>query len=103
MHDFFLFKLFHNYDQGKNGLLKTFNNSEGMNTFVRECIKYLWLMKVQDPPMVLHWAETQAPFDKALFKFYTQTGHTVAYNVWPALKLHTNGPLMAKGVVQATK
>lgn len=76
-------------------------NCEGVNVFVRESLKYVWLMKVQDPPMVFLWADTQVPIDKSRFTFYTQRGETVVQTVWPAVLLHEAGPLMSKGIVQA--
>ena len=58
------------------------------------------MMKIQDVPMVLKWATTGEKFDKAKFTEYTKKGDVIDYSVWPAVLLHTDGPLMAKGVVQ---
>jgi hypothetical protein len=43
------------------------------------------------------------PFDKDLFKEYTRRGKFQDYIVWPAMRLHENGPLLSKGVAQGTK
>ncbi|XP_060577015.1 putative autophagy-related protein 11 [Ruditapes philippinarum] len=43
------------------------------------------------------------PFDKDLFKEYTRRGKFQDYIVWPAMRLHENGPLLSKGVAQGSK
>ena len=39
-------------------------------------------------------------FNKELFKEYTRRGKYIDYIVWPALLLHSDGPLLGKGVAQ---
>lgn len=39
-------------------------------------------------------------FDNAMFRANTATGKYTDFIVWPALLLHTNGPLLLKGVAQ---
>lgn len=57
-------------------------------------------MSVQDPPVVLETAVQSGEFDSDKFKTYTKTGKKVDFIVWPPLMLHSNGPLLCKGVAQ---
>ena len=57
-------------------------------------------MKVQDPPMKLVWQNAGDLHDKNTFTFYKKSGQTVLNTVWPAVMLHSQGPLMSKGIVQ---
>ncbi|XP_021367111.1 uncharacterized protein LOC110459261 isoform X2 [Mizuhopecten yessoensis] len=73
-----------------------------MTDYLSECISLCWSMVVQDPPIVLHWPldKQGSDIDRDMFNLYTKTGTKLNYEVWPALLLHTNGPLLRKGVVQ---
>lgn len=87
------------YEVNKNGLLRGLG-SNGINEFVSKSLQCVWLMKVQDPPVVLLWAEQDKAFDKNRFSYYTKKGNTVAQAVWPAVLLYTGGPLVVKGIAQ---
>ncbi|KAH3842740.1 hypothetical protein DPMN_116244, partial [Dreissena polymorpha] len=72
--------------------------------YVEECVKLCWLMNAQDPPVVFAKAKaenTQLNYD--LYKPYTQSGETMKFLVWPALLLHEEGSVLAKGVAQGFK
>ncbi|XP_021367077.1 uncharacterized protein LOC110459238 isoform X2 [Mizuhopecten yessoensis] len=72
-----------------------------MTQYLSECISLCWSMVVQDPPIVLHWPLKQgSDINRDMFNQYTKTGTKLNYEVWPALLLHTNGPILRKGVVQ---
>lgn len=62
-------------------------------------------MVVCDPPMCLSEDKEDQPFDTNLYRPYTKSvkdikDPVVDLHVWPALKLHYDGPLVAKGVAQ---
>ena len=58
-------------------------------------------MSVQDPPMAITTAVApDLQYNRAMYKEYTKSGVFVDYVVWPAVLLHDDGPLMAKGTVQ---
>ena len=72
--------------------------------YVRECVHLCWLMCLQDPPVVL--GDPVRPgdmFNPEMYRAYTSVGPKVAFVVWPALHLHSGGPLLYKGVAQGLK
>ncbi|XP_053399411.1 golgin subfamily A member 6-like protein 22 isoform X2 [Mercenaria mercenaria] len=73
----------------------------GINAFVVQSVKLVWMMKMQTPPMGFIWAKVNQNVDKNKFTFYTKRGDVTKQCVWPAIELHKNGPLMSKGIVQA--
>ena len=73
---------------------------DGINNFVKRTIELVWMMKIQDTPMVLTWAKSQDTFDRNQYSQYTRKGRNVDYAVWPGVLLHKEGPLMSKGIVQ---
>ena len=81
-------------------LLKVRDLSDSVQAYMASLVKVTWLMRVQDPPACLMWAEPGAPMDKDRFSFFTRTGKTMERCVWPAVLLHKGGPLLAKGIVQ---
>lgn len=69
--------------------------------YAERCVFVCWLMVVQDPEMYIDEQQREGdPFDKDKYKEYTQSGKTIAFNVWPALYLYKDGPLLIKGVAQ---
>ncbi|XP_052796281.1 uncharacterized protein LOC128228820 [Mya arenaria] len=69
--------------------------------FVEACFHICWLMLMHDPPVVIQKNVTKgSPFDKGSYKPYMTTGDKIDYVVWPALLLHEDGPVIAKGVVE---
>ena len=77
-------------------------DSRDVNTYIRRCIEICWLMVVQDPPMVLDNTKPDQ-FDTARYRGYQHNGPYTAYIVWPAIRLHNDGPLLSKGVAEGTK
>lgn len=73
----------------------------GVNAFIIEGVKLVWMMKMQDPPMQFVWGQPGDTIDKNRFTYYTKSGDIVRFSVWPAVALHKDGPLMSKGIVQA--
>ena len=70
--------------------------------YVNRCIELCWLMTVQDPQLHLDFdAQNGDRVDESLFKHFTKSGEYIDYLVWPVLYLHSKGPLLKKGVVQA--
>ena len=99
---FYGFQMFRN-----EGLPKVFpfqiNDLPAMKAYVDKCVEVTWLMRVQDPPMqlVLPPASSKPlPFDTENFEPHTQSGKTMAFNVWPAIQSNAGGPLLIKGIVQ---
>ncbi|KAJ8298191.1 hypothetical protein KUTeg_024722 [Tegillarca granosa] len=76
------------------------SKNQVVRIYIDECIRLSYLMNVQNPPMVLLRQEPGTKFNSSHFKEYQKTGESVEYLVWPALLLHENGPVAAKGVVQ---
>lgn len=61
-------------------------------------------MCVSDPPLVLEYENLEGkPIDRSIFNLYDRTGSVAEYVVWPALLLHKNGPILAKGTIQAVQ
>lgn len=72
-------------------------------TFFEKCVYLCWSMAIQEPVMYLDDdLKAGIPMDKNTYKDYVKNGDTVVYVVWPALFLHRNGPLLYKGVAQAS-
>ncbi|KAH3834964.1 hypothetical protein DPMN_108297 [Dreissena polymorpha] len=71
-----------------------------LDTYALEAAKLVWVMKVQQPPVELLWAEPGSRFTKETFTSYTKMGDIVDQCIWPAVLLHKGGPVMALGVVQ---
>ncbi|KAK3602820.1 hypothetical protein CHS0354_026371 [Potamilus streckersoni] len=72
-----------------------------LKIYSEKCFYLCWLMSIQDPPVVLsEKPERGTHFDNNLYKCYINSGDNIDYVVWPALLLHKDGPLLAKGVAQ---
>ncbi|XP_076070123.1 uncharacterized protein LOC143041874 [Mytilus galloprovincialis] len=72
-------------------------------TFFEKCVYLCWSMAIQEPVMYLDDDLKEGiPLDKNTYKEFVKSGDTVVYVVWPALFLHRNGPLLYKGVAQAS-
>ncbi|XP_061188657.1 centrosomal protein of 63 kDa-like [Saccostrea echinata] len=74
---------------------------DACQSYIDRCTELCWLMSVQDPPVVIDFTAVrgQVVDDKMLRKF-TKTGSKIDFLVWPMIRLHKNGPLLQKGVVQ---
>lgn len=68
--------------------------------YIKKCSELCWSMVIKDPPMVLVLDKEGTPFDKNIFSPYTSDGNTIDFVIWPALLLHKDGPVMAKGIAQ---
>lgn len=68
-----------------------------VDAYIDVCVEVLWLMCVQNPPMVIKWPEPNTKFDTENYKEYCKKGKIVKLAVWPAVFLNDNGPLMDKG------
>ncbi|KAK3093299.1 hypothetical protein FSP39_013818, partial [Pinctada imbricata] len=62
-------------------------------------VQQAWLMRVQDPPMVMCFAKKGEDFRRDEFKEYNKKGKTTKLCVWPSVRLHTDGHLVSKGHV----
>ncbi|XP_076070246.1 uncharacterized protein LOC143041953 isoform X3 [Mytilus galloprovincialis] len=69
--------------------------------FIMKCSELCWHALSSNPPMAIDYEnfEEQA-MDPNKFNKYNRSGTTVEYVVWPALLLHKDGPVLAKGTVQ---
>ncbi|VDI30895.1 Hypothetical predicted protein [Mytilus galloprovincialis] len=69
--------------------------------FVLKCSELCWHVLSSNPPMAIDYEDLH---DQAMnpnkFNKYNRSGTTVEYVVWPALLLHKDGPVLAKGTVQ---
>ncbi|XP_053400557.1 uncharacterized protein LOC128557315 [Mercenaria mercenaria] len=64
--------------------------------YANKAVEVAWWMAVQDPPVYMCPTVT-TDFDPNLYRAYTQSGKTPD---WPALRLHRQGGVLMKGVVQ---
>ncbi|XP_053399703.1 uncharacterized protein LOC128557088 [Mercenaria mercenaria] len=71
--------------------------------FVKECFEICWLMVIQDPPLVFASRSKGELLNTELYKPYTKNGKYVKFIVWPAMLLHKDGPVLAKGVAQGER
>ena len=72
-------------------------NDPRIRGYVSILSELIWLMVIQDPPMVLKFIEKGEKMDPNIFKPYTKSGSIVVVCVWPALYLHKDGPLVGRG------
>lgn len=85
--------------------MKTRNITEehitACSKFVANCIKYAWMMQIQDPPVYIEGNfPGDTKIDTDILRSYTKAGDRVDFIVWPVLYLHKGGPVLYKGVVQ---
>ncbi|XP_069130283.1 putative uncharacterized protein MYH16 [Argopecten irradians] len=77
---------------------------QACDEFINATVKYVWMMRVQDPPVYMEWKFSRGEkFDHDRLRSYTKGGDSVDYVVWPILYLHKGGPMLAKGVAQGMK
>lgn len=80
------------------------NVLEACDEFINSTVTYVWMMRVQDPPVHMEWDFKHGDkFDHDRLRSYTKGGDKVDYVVWPILYLHKGGPMLAKGVAQGMK
>lgn len=87
------------YEAIRKQLPTQYDHLAAVQAYSSACASLCWLMAVQDPSLVLECCSTDK-FDNNMFKDYTKRGPFVEFVVWPALLLHKDGPLLAKGVAQ---
>ncbi|XP_063413750.1 uncharacterized protein LOC134696088 [Mytilus trossulus] len=69
--------------------------------FIIKCSELCWHVLSSNPPMAIDYENfEEQPMDPNKFNKYNRSGTTVEYVVWPALLLHKDGPVLAKGTVQ---
>ncbi|XP_052077696.1 uncharacterized protein LOC127715633 isoform X2 [Mytilus californianus] len=74
---------------------------ESEKHFIMKCSELCWHVLSSNPPMVIEYDNFEnQPMDSNKFNKYNRSGITVEYVVWPALLLHKDGPVLAKGTVQ---
>lgn len=67
--------------------------------FIDKCMEIIWLMCIQEPPMVITWANDGESVNTNYYTFYSRKGEIVKQPVWPAVFLQHGGPLLTRGVV----
>lgn len=67
--------------------------------YANKVVELTWWMCVQDPPIHM-CASTIDRFNASLYRAYTKTGSDPDFFVWPALRLHKDGEVLSKGIVQ---
>lgn len=80
----------------------TLFNLKPSKPFIESCTEMCWFMTMQQPPMVFYFGghKKNTQLERDYFQFYTKSGSLLDFVVWPALKLHENGPLLRKGVAE---
>ncbi|XP_060065862.1 myosin-2 heavy chain-like [Ylistrum balloti] len=77
---------------------------EACKEYIEYSVKYVWMMRVQDPPVHIEWEFSHGEkFDHDRLRSYTKGGDSLNYVVWPILYLYKGGPMLAKGVAQGMK
>lgn len=62
-----------------------------------------WYMAIQTPPMILMFdMKHMHPFEEKYYKKYMTSGDRFDFLVWPCTLLHKDGPIVAKGIAEAT-
>ena len=85
--------------QKKRGI--TEDQMKACKKFIEDCIRYTWMMQMQDPPVYIEWEFSRdSTIDTNILRSYTRAGNKVDFIVWPVLYLHKGGPVLNKGVVQ---
>ncbi|XP_060604676.1 uncharacterized protein LOC132757415 isoform X2 [Ruditapes philippinarum] len=69
-----------------------------MITYGNKAVELTWWMCVQDPPVYM--VTSRDKFNPDFYRAYTKSGTIPDFYVWPPLKLHKSGGILAKGVVQ---
>lgn len=94
-------KHFLRYSFPENSVKTKIKNIPAVKKYTDKCVELTWFMNVQDPPMVLVWPD-MVEFDSLTdyFRYFTLTGTYLDHEVWPALLLCKDGPMIVKGVAQ---
>lgn len=76
------------------------NITTSIRDFTEKLVPMLWLMVVQDPPMVLFWSEPGRVVITDYFNYYDRNGSFVSTTVWPAVFRKQGGDLLSRGAVK---
>ncbi|KAL4231001.1 hypothetical protein ACF0H5_011374 [Mactra antiquata] len=75
--------------------------NNAVKDYVNRAVQLIWLMVIQDPPMLVYWLEPKQTVTKQYFKYYKRKKPYVIQTVWPAVFRHEGGALLSRGVVLA--
>ncbi|XP_053390700.1 uncharacterized protein LOC128553540 [Mercenaria mercenaria] len=69
-------------------------------SYIKKCVNICWSMCRHEPPVYVEFMDVgdDILFDTNKYKPYTKSGKLLDYIVWPAVYLHKDGPILAKGV-----
>lgn len=82
---------------------KTWIKWQKSKIFAEKCVEMCWYMVIQTPPMALMFdMKHMHPFDEKYYKKYMTSGDRFDFLVWPCTLLHKDGPIVAKGIAEAT-
>ncbi|XP_056009572.1 uncharacterized protein LOC130051577 [Ostrea edulis] len=91
-------------EQSVKSLQLAFRRQKERHTLDKRIVEYMdslveltWYMVIQDPPMSLQFINNGEKMDEKVFKPYSRTGNIALVCVWPALTLHSGGPIVSKG------
>ncbi|XP_021352156.1 uncharacterized protein LOC110449540 isoform X2 [Mizuhopecten yessoensis] len=74
-----------------------------LEPYISSCIQICWDMLLQKPPMFLDFNMTRGcKINPEVCDFYANQGSVVEFVVWPVLYRHFGGPVLNKGIVQAS-
>ena len=87
----------------KQGLGETERLPTKLIHYARKCCELCWFMVISDPPLVFSDEKEGHEFATDIFRPYTRSQKdmvkpVIEMVVWPALYLHFEGELLAKGV-----
>ncbi|WAQ98130.1 hypothetical protein MAR_022503 [Mya arenaria] len=83
---------------------KALLNHKEITILVVQCLRLCCLMQAQYPPMVLDFSfRCGDVFHTDALDAFSTRGPTMAYLVWPPLRLHKDGPLVCKGYAEGLK
>ena len=71
---------------------------KSVRPYLTRLIEVNWMMSLQDPPLAQLWPRHGQLMNRETFQSYGKKGATVLHTVWPALLLHKDGLIAAKGL-----
>ncbi|KAJ8297824.1 hypothetical protein KUTeg_024355 [Tegillarca granosa] len=83
----------------KRGKYNDISSKQPFKEFLSKCVSLSWYMNIQDPPVEMELKQVNK-LNTEHYRAYTKSGQIIDFVVWPALMLHSEGPLMYKGVAQ---
>ena len=69
-------------------------------SYISECAHVSWALRVQTPPMVINYSETEYSFDlhRRFYNANKNSDEIIVYH-WPTLLQTSSGPILFRGVV----